>query len=336
MPGPCAKTVFRCFRALERLGDRITGAAGPFFVGLAVILLSTGTVCFFDIEQPSLRWPWLTTPICLVIIVNMLGHYWWVCTVPPGFVEDPPRQSGSGWVWARKRRTARNRALTGVRWSEDVRVTRASVGKCRKCLQPRPERAHHCRICNRCVLKFDHHCPVGVNQCVGLHNERHFILFMVYLIIASFCYVVLGWHQFLEAIGYYYQPAWPYRVPALGFILTYILAGVLSLAVAVMCSWHVWSIVKGETSVEAQDHEHYRKVAEERGETFVNSYDLGKRKNLELFFNVGRDGYPLYTLLLPFRIEPYTDGWSWARREGYERHRGVREGEELTDEEDEL
>jgi palmitoyltransferase len=43
---------------------------------------------------------------------------------------------------------------------------------------------------------------------------------------------------------------------------------------------------------------------------------------------------PLYTLILPFRINPYTDGRSWARREGYDRHHGVRLGEELTDEED--
>jgi len=31
---------------------------------------------------------------------------------------------------------------------------------------------------------------------------------------------------------------------------------------------------------------------------------------------------------------PYTDGRSWARKPGYETHRGVREGEELTDEEE--
>jgi hypothetical protein len=43
---------------------------------------------------------------------------------------------------------------------------------------------------------------------------------------------------------------------------------------------------------------------------------------------------PLYTLILPFRINPYTDGRSWARREGYDQHHGVRLGEELTDEED--
>jgi palmitoyltransferase len=42
---------------------------------------------------------------------------------------------------------------------------------------------------------------------------------------------------------------------------------------------------------------------------------------------------PFYTLLLPLRIAPYTDGRSWARRKGCESHQGVREGEELTDEE---
>jgi len=41
------------------------------------------------------------------------------------------------------------------------------------------------------------------------------------------------------------------------------------------------------------------------------------------------------TLILPLRIVPYTDGRSWARPRGIERHRGVRQGEELTDEEEE-
>ena len=43
---------------------------------------------------------------------------------------------------------------------------------------------------------------------------------------------------------------------------------------------------------------------------------------------------PWYTLIIPLRIMPYTDGRSWARREGFDHHRGVREGEELTDEDD--
>ncbi len=42
----------------------------------------------------------------------------------------------------------------------------------------------------------------------------------------------------------------------------------------------------------------------------------------------------MYTLLFPFRILPYTDGRSWGRKPGLERHHGVYLGEELTDEED--
>jgi len=30
---------------------------------------------------------------------------------------------------------------------------------CRRCKGFKPKRAHHCSICNRCVVKMDHHCP---------------------------------------------------------------------------------------------------------------------------------------------------------------------------------
>lgn len=128
---------------------------------------------------------------------------------------------------------------------------------------------------------------------------------------------------------------WPYHVPVVMFILEYILSAVLCFAVGIMLMFHLWTISHGETSVESQDNEFYGRIAKSRGEAFVNSYDLGKFNNLKLFFNVGSSGYPIYTLFVPFRILPYTDGRAWARREGLSRHRGIRRGEELTDEEDE-
>jgi len=161
---------------------------------------------------------------------------------------------------------------------------------------------------------------------------------MAYLVLGSFFFSFLGFPHAIDAVGLNFVP-WVHTIPQLCFIISYILSVVMCIAVLVMLLWHLWGVAGGETSVEAQDHAVYRKVAKDRGEialqTFVNSYDLGVRKNLALFFNIGPNGYPLYTLFLPFRIMPYTDGYSWARRRGLERHLGVREGEELTDEDDE-
>ncbi|KAJ7198275.1 DHHC palmitoyltransferase-domain-containing protein, partial [Mycena pura] len=331
----CSRVVFRCFRTLERLGDRITGAAGPFFVTFAVILIGLGTICFFDVIMPSLRWPILSGPICVLIALNLHMHYFYAVTVPPGFVDDPPRELRDNVFWASKKTKAQEQQA-GVRWSNELVITRANVTKCRKCGQMKPERTHHCRICKRCVLKYDHHCPVWINQCVGLHNERHFVLFMVYLVIACGSLCITGIPHALQALGagISYEFNWPYHVPQIAFILIYILAFVMCLAVGIMCGFHLWTIAHGETTVESQDHDAYRKIAKSRNETFVNSYDLGKRRNLKLFFNVGENGFPLYTLFIPFRINPYTDGRFWARCEGHEYHRGVRLGEELTDEDD--
>ncbi|KAG6845259.1 hypothetical protein H0H87_011994 [Tephrocybe sp. NHM501043] len=104
-----------------------------------------------------------------------------------------------------------------------------------------------------------------INQCVGLHNERHFVLFMAYLVLSTFCFSVLGYQQIIPALGIT-MIEWEHRVPQLAYIIIYLLSAVLCLAVGIMLSYHVWSISWGETTVEGQDHEVYTRKAKSRGE----------------------------------------------------------------------
>mmetsp|Transcript_28736 Transcript_28736/g.61867 ORF Transcript_28736/g.61867 Transcript_28736/m.61867 type:complete len:428 (-) Transcript_28736:2573-3856(-) len=71
---------------------------------------------------------------------------------------------------------------------------------CNKCKIRRPPRCHHCSICNRCILQFDHHC-VWLNNCVGYNNYRAFLLTLFYLSLGC-CY---GWFMlyrpFLEVLN---------------------------------------------------------------------------------------------------------------------------------------
>ncbi|CAL2268097.1 unnamed protein product [Prunus armeniaca] len=61
---------------------------------------------------------------------------------------------------------------------------------CQKCSHYKPARAHHCRVCKRCVLRMDHHC-IWINNCVGHANYKVFFIFVVYAVMACVYSLVL-------------------------------------------------------------------------------------------------------------------------------------------------
>lgn len=61
---------------------------------------------------------------------------------------------------------------------------------CTKCKDRwKPPRAHHCAVCNECIMKMDHHCP-WVNNCIGFMNQKYFFLFLTYMALS--CLLNIG------------------------------------------------------------------------------------------------------------------------------------------------
>lgn len=102
-------------------------------------LISNQPTFSVDVILPSIAWPWLSTLPCLLIILNMFMHYYFACTVNPGFASDLPLRAGNSFIWAKKRQSSRRPLTNGVRWSVDLNMTPASIGRCSKCGGSKPE-----------------------------------------------------------------------------------------------------------------------------------------------------------------------------------------------------
>lgn len=71
---------------------------------------------------------------------------------------------------------------------------------CVPCMVRMPLRSKHCKRCNRCVAKHDHHCP-WVYNCIGVNNQRHFVLYLITLQIGISLLVRLSIKYFEAKIG---------------------------------------------------------------------------------------------------------------------------------------
>ncbi|CAF3664176.1 unnamed protein product [Rotaria socialis] len=202
---------------------------------------------------------------------------------------------------------------------------------CRKCIFPKPARAHHCSVCSRCILNLDHHCP-WINNCVGHLNHRYFFQFCFFLTIGSFYAASFGFSEFQHYL--FGRKAFSYLDLVTGrrineidilpdvtspsvsytFLFLFIVALTACIVLVGFTLWHIWLISRAETTIDFHTNASERKRLKKLKQKFINPYDLGLGLNWKMFLGVNRWYEIFYKNCLPSSHRPFCNGINWPRR----------------------
>ncbi|GAA6006738.1 DHHC family palmitoyltransferase [Rhodotorula paludigena] len=122
---------------------------------------------------------------------------------------------------------------------------------CRKCNIPKPDRAHHCSSCRRCVLKMDHHCPWLGGGCVGWANYKFFLLSLWY---TGALGLTTGAILFHELFHYVNDNSGGYELAPIPWALAALLGCIFGFAVGSFGLYHLYLACKNRTTIEAMEH----------------------------------------------------------------------------------
>lgn len=210
-------------------------------------------------------------------------------------------------------------------WESSHKEEKTVLGKhwsthCSRCEQPKPERTHHCSACHKCVIKMDHHCP-WIFNCVGLNNQRFFLGFLFYNLIACFSiaaftlaiysgllpvfkevqnlfisFIFFSKKMLIFCSSFFQKVYEAWEGPVfLIFTITLCLSPVLMGFFA----WHFYLVISNQTTIEFQFNKFQQfdiagRIRELMDETYqskgffsnVNEFDLGIKGNLNQCFGV--------------------------------------------------
>ncbi|CAK7567433.1 MAG: palmitoyltransferase for Vac8p [Sporothrix epigloea] len=128
---------------------------------------------------------------------------------------------------------------------------------CKKCQARKPDRAHHCSSCRRCILKMDHHCPWLAN-CIGLRNNKTFLLFLIYTTSFSlFSFVLAGSWVWTEIVNDVTYASTNDTLMPVQYIMLTVVGAIFGLAVGLFTAWHIVLASRGQTTIECMEKTRY-------------------------------------------------------------------------------
>merc|ERR1712167_102671 len=161
---------------------------------------------------------------------------------------------------------------------------------CRKCVKVKPDRCHHCRVCQRCVLKMDHHCP-WINNCVGYYNYKYFYLFIVYALLILFWVSTTSFLNFLRSCAS--DDVLDVGSSSFGIVFCWIYCTLFGVALGGFVTFHTYLLVQNYTTIELVE----KKGSPARGKQYVHPWDLGMTANIEECL-----GKSMWLWMIPTRI----------------------------------
>lgn len=161
-----------------------------------------------------------------------------------------------------------------------------SLRYCTQCLIDMPLRARHCRMCQKCVSTYDHHCP-WLGNCIGERNRKHFYLYLwlqqiqlIFILILA----IKGMNSTIESHSKY------------GLVCV-ILDSIFQFFVLYLIIFHTYLAASNTTTWEclSWDKISYLKLWPRK---FGSPFNIGLNKNLRLYFcfNLSGDNYLVWRL----------------------------------------
>jgi len=167
---------------------------------------------------------------------------------------------------------------------------------CFSCLIRRPLRSKHCATCDRCVARFDHHCP-WINNCVAIDNLKYFMGYLLFLGI-SLCWDMHG--NVLLALSKYNSPLkWDGGVwSALELCASlaaaspwaawnYLNSALYGIGVIILFVCQMYQACINLTTNERMRHFRYKHFRDEQTKKFVNPFHRGYIRNFFDSLDVG-------------------------------------------------
>ncbi|XP_020282261.1 palmitoyltransferase ZDHHC6-like [Pseudomyrmex gracilis] len=197
------------------------------------------------------------------------------------------------------------------KWMPEKAIDVQYLQYCIVCQGYKAPRSHHCRRCNRCVLKMDHHCP-WINTCVGHRNHGHFATFLATAVAGSWfsSVILISWTATVLSV----KPL-PFPPPSLiTLILVMFSIGLaigVQLALGMLLYFQILAIVRNRTEIEGWILE---KARYRRGNTdnkYVHPYSKG------WLFNVKQ--------VITLDCTPVGDGITWPVIDGCDQYTLTRE-----------